>query len=173
MAESDPAEVRDPLIVGRINGLYGVRGWVKVFSHTAPRERIVDYSPWLVRRTGGWSPMKVASGRVQGKGVVVRLEGVEDRDAAAALVGAEIALRRDQLPRLPDGEYYWADLIGLHVVTVEGVELGRVDHLLETGANDVLVVMGERERLVPYTESAVVSVDLDAGRLTVDWDPEF
>ena len=164
---------RDLVVLGRISGLYGVRGWVKLFSHTEPREQIVRYTPWLVRLDGQWRSMAVAGGKRHGKGVVARLEGIEDRDAAARLMNAEIAVRRDQLPELEPGDYYWADLEGLEVVTVEGVSLGRVEHLMETGANDVMVVGGERERLIPYTDDAVIAVDLEAGTIQVDWDPEF
>ncbi|WP_459868543.1 ribosome maturation factor RimM [Endothiovibrio diazotrophicus] len=167
------ADERELVALGRISGLFGVRGWVKVFSHTEPREQIVRYSPWLIRLGGEWRAMKVVSGKAHGKGVVVRLESVEDRDAAARLIDAEIAVPRDQLPALEPGDYYWADLEGLAVVTTEGVGLGKVDHLFETGANDVLVVKGERERLIPYTDDAVVAVDLEAGCIEVDWDPEF
>lgn len=162
-----------PIVVGRIAGLFGVRGWVKVFSHTQPLDNILRYSPWLVLRDGQWLPMKPLAGRIHGKGIVAHIEGCDDRDVAAALVGCDIAIVRSQLPRAEAGEIYWADLIGLKVVTLEGVELGVVDHLLETGANDVVVVRGERERLLPYVEQVIREVDLDGGLLRVDWDPEF
>lgn len=169
-----PKAPSDLVTVGRICGLYGVRGWVRVFSHTDPREGIVRYSPWYLRLGGEWREVRLAEGRRQGKGVVARLEGCEDRDQAARLMGAEIAVRRDQLPPLPPGEYYWTDLEGLRVVTREGVELGVVARLMETGANDVLVVRGERERLVPYLpERVVLEVDLEGGVIRVDWDPDF
>jgi len=164
---------QDLVVLGRITGLYGVRGWVKIFSHTDPREQIVRYSPWLVRIGGEWRSMAVVAGKRHGKGVVARLESIEERDAAAALMGADVAVRRDQLPVLEPGDYYWSDLEGLEVVTTEGVSLGRVEYLIETGANDVMVVRGDRERLLPYTDDAVVEVDLDAGTIQVDWDPEF
>jgi 16S rRNA processing protein RimM len=160
--------------VGRISGLYGVRGWVKVYSHTEPRDNILEYSPWYLKIQGKWLPVEPVEGRLHGKGVVVRLDGCTDRDAAARLVGTDIAVHRDQLPETEEGEYYWNDLIGLRVVNTGGVELGQVDNLLETGANDVLVVKGDRERLIPYTPGeAVVKVDLEAGLLTVEWDPDF
>jgi 16S rRNA processing protein RimM len=168
MAQSEFIEM------GRITGLYGVRGWVKVYSHTEPRDNILEYSPWYLRVDGKWTPIEPVEGRVHGKGVVVRLDGYTDRDAAARLIGAEIAIHSAQLPAAGEGEYYWSDLIGLKVVNTAGAELGQVEYLLETGANDVLVVKGERERLIPYTPGqAVVKVDLKAGVLTVEWDPEF
>jgi len=161
--------------LGRISGLFGVRGWVKIHSDTDPREGILRYSPWYLRREGHWEERRPEQGQRQGKGVVAKIEGCEDRDAAAGLMGAVIAVRRDQLPGgLHPGEYYWADLEGLQVVTTAGVELGRVDHLLETGANDVLVVRGDRERLIPYLwQQVVLEVDLEQRRLLVDWDPDF
>lgn len=162
------------IVVGRISGVYGVRGWVKVFAYTRHREDILAYSPWYLRIAGEWKPLDVEDGRIHGKGIVAKLAGYEDRDAAARLLNTEIAVTRAQLPALAEGEYYWADLIGLDVVTANGVALGRVDHLLETGANDVLVVEGERERLIPFVPGQVVlDIDLGAGVILVDWDPEF
>jgi 16S rRNA processing protein RimM len=160
--------------MGKIVGLYGLRGWVKVFSHTRPKEAILTYRPWLVQLQGDWQELNVAEGRVQGKGLAARFEGYTDRDQAAALVGAEIALTLAQLPAAGKGEHYWAQLEGLKVINLEGEELGTVSHLFETGANDVLVVhLGKRERLIPYTKHVVREVDLDSGVIRVDWDAEF
>lgn len=169
------AKAGDYLIVGRINGLYGVRGWVKVFSHTEPRDNILSYRTWYLRRGAEWRPIELAEGRLHGKGVVARLAGCDDRDKAAALIGSDIAILREQLPQAAPGEYYWSDLIGLAVCTVEGVELGLVDHLLETGSNDVLVVLqGKHERLIPFIREQVVrEIDLVDKRMVVDWDPDF
>lgn len=164
----------DRVTLGRVSGLFGVRGWIKVHSHTEPRENILRYSPWLLRVRGQWAELPVAEGQRHGKAVIARIEGVTDRIAAATLVGAEIAVPRERLPALEEGEYYWSDLQGLRVVTLEGRELGQVDHLLDTGANDVLVVRGERERLIPFLRPDVVqAVDLAGGVIRVDWDPEF
>jgi 16S rRNA processing protein RimM len=161
--------------LGRVSGPYGVRGWVRVYSETEPPENILGYSPWYLQRADRWQSYQIEQGRPHGKGVVVKLAGCDDRDAAAVLSGLEIAVKRSQLADdLAPGEYYWADLEGLEVETLDGVPLGRVDHLLATGANDVLVVRGERERLIPYLpERVVVEVDLGAGRMRVDWDPDF
>lgn len=160
--------------VGRISGLYGVRGWLRVFSYTEPRENIVGYKSWLIENDGGWRPAEVDAGRMQGKGVVVKLKGCDDRDAAAQLLGRDIAVRRDQLGEPDPGEYFWLDLQGLRVVTIAGVELGVVDHLFATGANDVMVVRGERERLIPFVQGEMVrNVDLQRGVIEVDWDPDF
>lgn len=169
MKERGPKRV----VLGRISGLFGVRGWVKVHSDTAPRSNILTYPEWFLEGTGGWRACKVEEGHPQGKGIVAKLEGYDDRDQAAELVGLEIAVDRAQLPDAGPGEYYWADLVGLRVVNRAGVELGVVDSLFATGSNDVLVVKGARQRLIPFTEHAVVEIDLDEGRLLVDWDPEF
>jgi 16S rRNA processing protein RimM len=163
------------LLIGKIVGLYGVEGWVKVESYTQPRTRIFSYKPWLVTASAGELEIESARGREQGKGLVGKLHGCDDREAAARLVGATIQIRRSALPKPKRGEFYWADLEGLDVVTTQGVALGRISHLFSTGANDVLVVRdGERERLIPYVSGQfVLKVDLDAGRVMVDWDPEF
>jgi len=158
------------LVVGRIMGLYGVRGWVRVFSETAPLENILALSPWLV---AGQSRAVVAGHR-HGKGLVALLAGCDDRDQAARLVGEDIAVRRAQLPPPGPDEFYWADLEGLAVTTVTGVMLGRVERLFATGANDVLVVQGERERLLPFVWDRVIhAIDLEQGQILVDWDPDF
>lgn len=160
--------------MGRVSGVYGVRGWLKVRSDCEPPEQLLGYSPWQIETAAGWQSHALESGRAHGAGLVVKLAAVDDRDAARALVGAEIAVRRSQLPALDDGEYYWNDLIGLTVVTRAGEPLGRVRGLMATGANDVLVVDGDRERLVPFIEGRVVlAVDARAGRIEVDWDPDF
>ncbi len=162
------------VIIGKLVGVYGVRGWLKVFSDTAPKENIFEYDPWYLKIKGQWRSVKMLVGRPQGKGLVAQLESISDREQAHELVGAEIGIRRDQLAPLAKGEYYWADLVGLEVINQEGVVLGKVDHLFSTGANDVVVIKGERERLVPFVQGQyVLEIDLTAGVMRVDWDPEF
>ena len=168
------ASAENLLVMGRITGIFGVRGWVKVWSYTEPREQLLNYPLWRLRLGRKLQALKLVEGKLQGKNLVVRLEGFEDRDQARALMEAEILVPRNELPDLPEDEFYWTDLEGLQVVTLEGRDLGRLDHLLETGANDVLVVKGERERLIPYLPGEVVQeVDLEQGVIRVDWDPEF
>lgn len=165
---------RQYIHVGDISGIFGLKGWVKIFSFTDPRENILSYSSWQLRKNGDIKPVEVAGGQRQGKNVVAHIQGIDDRDAAASLVGWEIYIERSQLPSLAQDEFYWADLVGLKVVTEGGIELGAVDHLLETGANDVLVVSGDRERLIPFLLGhTVLKVDLENKSLTVDWDPDF
>ena len=134
--------------LGRVSGAHGIRGWVKVHSETSPRGNIFGYTPWTLVRDGNRETRDVEDGRVQGKAVVVKLAGCDDRDAAEDLAGAEILVNREQLPATTrPGEYYWADLVGLEVFTLDGTVLGRIERLFETGANDVIVVKGERETL--------------------------
>jgi 16S rRNA processing protein RimM len=162
------------VVLGTVAGVYGVKGWLRVHSATEPRERILDYAPWQLGRRGDWCERALDEGRVHGAGVIAKLAGVDDRDAAAALVGAEIAVPRSRLPAGAPDEYYWVDLVGLEVVTEQGVALGRIERLLATGANDVLVVKNGRERLIPFLRDSVIrSVDVENGVLRVDWDPDF
>ena len=159
--------------MGRVLAAHGLRGQVKVYSLTEPRENILNYSPWLLERQGRLSEYRIKGSRI-GKNVVARIEGTDNREQAEAWVGAKIYIRREQLPRLPGGEYYWSELVGLRVENLQGADFGEVDHLIETGANDVLVVRGERERLIPWLPDDVVrEVDLQQGRILVDWDADF
>ena len=160
-----------PVVLGRIVGLFGVRGWIKVFSHTEPREAVLEHQDWLLERDGAWQPVRVAEGKRHGKSVIARIEGVDDRDKAAVFVGHDIGVPREALPDAMPGEFYWADLEGLRVVHKDGSELGRVAYLMETGAHDVLVVKGDKERLIPFVMNEfVLDVDLDNGVISVDWE---
>ncbi len=164
----------DWVVLGRVSGLFGVNGWVRVFSHTNPREGIIRYSPVFLNRQGEWRAFEIEAGRAHGAGVVLKFVGCDDRDRAITLLQSDIAVRRAQLPPPEPGEYYWTDLQGLRVVTLDGVELGIVASLFATGANDVIVVRGERERLLPFVrDQVVVEVDLERRLLRVDWDPDF
>ena len=159
------------MVLGRIDGLFGVKGWVKVYSYTEPREAVLDYKDWLLGREGRWQRVVLAEGKRHGKAVIARLEGIEDRDAAAELTGSDIGVDRDALPAPGDGHYYWADLEGLTVVHKDGTELGKVSGLMATGANDVLVVDGPVERLIPFVPGKVIlDVVLAAGVIRVDWE---
>ena len=162
------------ILLGKVLAPFGIQGWVKVHSESRPMANIGRYRVWQLGLKDGWVDVRIKSFKSQGKGLIAKLEGVNERTQAEALVGAAIAVDAAALPKLAEGEFYWRDLIGLRVLTLEGVDLGVVDHLLETGANDVLVVKGERERLLPFVMQQVVhTVDLAQRRMTVDWDPEF
>jgi 16S rRNA processing protein RimM len=169
---SDPGP---QVVVGEVVGVYGIKGWVKIRSFTDPQDRIFDYGPWLLTGHGNQGmESKVRDGRRHGKGLIASLEGIEDRDRAAELVGCEVRVRRSELGEAAAGQYFWSDLEGLAVETDRGIGLGHIESLLETGANDVLVVTGERRRLIPFLpEQVVKSVDLESGRVIVDWDPDF
>ncbi|BBG29242.1 RimM protein, required for 16S rRNA processing [Zymobacter palmae] len=171
------APASDNVVMGHLMRPYGVKGWLWVYSHSNPMESILDYSEWIIEKGGVRRPVKVIQGRRQGKGVVVSLEGITTRELAESMANAQIMLPTSALPTLDQGDYYWYQLEGLQVITLEGVVLGKVDHLFETGANDVLVVTGGpdgRERLLPYLPDDVIrEIDLEAGTMHVDWDPEF
>lgn len=164
------------VLVGRIVGVHGVRGEVKLESYTEPRLAIFDYQPWLLESGAGtFEELAGARGHAQGKGIVAALPAVADRDAALARMGTRIWIARAALPELQPGEYYRADLEGLRVVNTAGDDFGRVSHLFGNGAHDVLVARDEagHERLIPYAPGVYVkSVDLDAGCITVDWNKD-
>lgn len=173
-----------PVVIGRLTQPYGLKGWIKVHSFTEPMENLLGYRQYLLHRHGQWLEVEQEAGRPHGKGLVVKLRGVDSPEQARLYSGCELAIPAAELPPLEPGEYYWRQLEGLSVWVKagEGVDrlLGRVDHLLETGANDVLVVrpcegsIDQRERLIPYLpEQVVLAIDIAAGTLRVDWDPEF
>lgn len=160
--------------LGRISGVHGVKGWVKVHSYTEPRDNILGFERWVLEQGGRRSGAVLEDGRVHGKGVIAKLAGVDDRDRALELIGADIAVERGELPSIGADEYYWADLEGLAVRSPSGEPLGTVDHLIATGSNDVLVVRGVRELLIPFVLGTVIrEVDLAAGVIVADWEPGF
>jgi len=166
--------------LGRIAGVYGVRGWVKLRSSTRPIENLLDYPHWWLVHQGREFEATLIEGRVHGDGLVAQISDaqgrpIDDRDVAAALVGAEIHVAREELPEPEEGQYYWFDLIGLKVRNEEGVDLGEVDSMTSNGAQDVLVLkQGEVERLIPFVKGPIVkSVDLDQGLIVADWQPDY
>lgn len=179
--------------MGRVTAPFGVKGWFKVHALTAQPGNLCEYPVWWLRREGEWREMKVAVAKVQGNTLVAQLAGIEDREAAAALKGFEIGVPREQLPGAGSGEFYWADLIGLRVVNTQQEELGRVARIIETGANDVLVVTADggskraqgdehedgsklqeaREILIPFIADAIKAVDVAAGVIAVDWGRDY
>ncbi len=163
------------VLLGRIVGAFGVRGEIKLDSFTEPKAAIFRYQPWTLRDVQGRErAFDGARGRDTPKGVVATLPDVSDRDAAEALRGTEVWVARSVLPPPKPGEYYWIDLEGLRVVNTEGVEFGRVSHLFSTGANDVVVVQGDRERMSPFVVPEYIqSIDFDEQLIVVDWDADF
>jgi 16S rRNA processing protein RimM len=158
--------------IGHVSGVHGIKGWVKIFSLTEPREAIFEYQPWLLGEA--FKKVCIRQGKKHGKHLIALLEEVDDREQAEGLVKQPISVYRDQFPVLPDDEFYWTDLAGLAVRLEDGTELGTVESMLATGANDVMVVRGEKERLIPFVPGQYVKqVSLDGGYVIVDWDPEF
>lgn len=174
-----PESADDLIVVGKIFSVHGVRGEVKVYSFTDPIENLLSYRNWTLRRDGSVKQVELVSGRSTQKDLVAKLKGLDDRDEARLLSGYEICISRSLLPNLTSGEYYWYQLVGLKVIDQLGQLFGKIDHLLETGANDVMVVkpcagsLDDRERLLPYTEQCVLAIDLGAGEMRVDWDADF
>lgn len=170
-----PTPPQKRILLGRVMGAFGVRGEVKLESWTEPRSGIFRYPSWILRTPSGEErELTGARGRDTGKHVIATIPGIDDRDAAELARGTEIYVPREALPPPASGEYYWVDLEGLRVQTVDGVDLGRVVQMLSTGANDVMLVQGERERMLPFVQpDYVTAVDFETGTITVDWDPEF
>ena len=163
---------REIVPMGHISGVHGVRGWVKIHSLTEPRDAIFEYQPWLLGESH--EEIRVRQGKKHGNRLLALLENTEDREQAEALVNQPIAVYREQFPELLEDEFYWTDLIGLSVQLENGRELGTIEHMLATGANDVMVVRGERERLIPFVLGRYVKeVNPDRGLVVVDWDPDF
>lgn len=165
---------QDRVVLGRITGPFGIRGWLKLASFTDPPEQILDYPVWRMDQPGGGvRELRPAEGRRQGKGLAVRIAGIADRNEAEALGRPELWVERRELPALGSGEFYRADLIGFEVVNLAGQALGRVDHFLDLPANAVMVVKAERDRWLPVGGKQMFRVDAGRRRITVDWDPEF
>lgn len=166
-----------PLVVGRISGVYGVKGWVKLFSHTEPAENVLKYKDLWIQTGPSWKRLDIASGKAHRQGFVIKIDGFDDRDKARELVARDVAIDKNQLPSLAkDDGYYWTDLIGSKVVNAEAETLGVVKSLMETGANDVLVLKNQHgnECLVPFVIDEIVkSVDIENSLITVDWPSDF
>lgn len=167
--------------LGRVAGVYGVRGWIRVDSRTRPAAKILDYPRWWIAQGDREYEVRIVEGRAHGQGVVAQIsdaegKAVDDRDVAARLLGAEIKVDREDLPRLPKGQYYWIDLIGLTVVNPSGTVLGTVRDMTSNGVQDVLVVVDEAgvERLIPFVRRHIVKrVELAAGRIVCDWEADY
>ena len=173
--------MKDKITLGKIGSVYGVKGWLKIHSFTDDSEAILDYMPWSLKLGEKTQTVEVTDWRKHNNGLIAKFAKYDDRDQAQSLVGSEILTNGESLPVLPDGEFYWRDLIGMAVATTQGYDLGTVSDMLETGANDVLVVkanhndaFNQKERLIPYLfEQVVISVSLENKQISVDWDPGF
>lgn len=175
------AQEQNEVVVGKVGAVYGVKGWLKIHSFTEDQEAILDYFPWSLKLGNKVQTVEVTDWRKHNKGLVVKINDIDDRDAAQTFVNSEIVVDQASLPDLPEGEFYWRDLIGMKVVNTSGYDFGLVSDLLETGSNDVLVVkanrndgFGKKERLIPYIEDQVIhSVSVEDKQICVDWDPGF
>ncbi|MCU0869759.1 MAG: ribosome maturation factor RimM [Burkholderiales bacterium] len=162
------------IVMGRIGAPFGVRGEVKVQCFGDDPARLAAIDLWWLQGVSDVQPVKVERARVQGNAVVASLEGVVDREQAIRLKGREVAVARDALPDAGEGEYYWFDLEGLAVVDRDGIALGRVESVTHNGAHSVLVVHTDtQERLIPFVAAIVDGVDIEAGRITVDWGADW
>ncbi|WP_371230342.1 ribosome maturation factor RimM [Pseudomonas sp. QE6] len=174
-----PAPAEEMIVLGKIVSVHGIRGEVKVYSFTDPLDNLLDYRRWTLKRGNEVRQAELVQGRVQGNVLVAKLKGLDDREIARTFAEFEILVPRSELPVLDDGEFYWSQLEGLKVIDQNGQLFGILDHMLETGANDVMVVkpcagsLDDRERLLPYTDQCVQAVDLEAGEMRVDWDADF
>lgn len=159
--------------MGRVRAPHGVKGWIKVQPFTQAIDGLLGYPEWWLGRDGQWQKHRIAESAVHGAVVVARLQDCTDREAAVALKGAEVAVPRALLPVNRDGEYYWNDLLGTEVLNRHGERLGRVAQLLDTGANSVLVLDGERKLLIPFVGGVILDVDVADRRLVVDWEHDY
>lgn len=177
----DPLMPEERLILGKMGSAYGIRGWLKVYSSTEDAENIFDYQPWFIQQAGKWQVVELESWKRHNQDLIIKVKGIDDRNAANLLTNCEIVVDPSQLPELDDGNYYWKDLFGCQVVTAKGYRLGKVIDMMETGSNDVMVVkaslkdaFGIKQRLIPFLDGQVIKrVDLTAQLIEVDWDPDF
>ncbi len=165
-------ELKAPVFLGRLGAPFGLDGLVKVYSFTEPKENILRYATWALLKQNNWFEIAVEHGRVHGDCLVVKLQGIDDRDKAATLCHCKIAISREALAPLAEDVFYWADLQNLNVQTLDGDPLGIVDYLYENAGTDVLVVKSDKkERHIPFLmHQTVIKVDLEAKQIIVDWD---
>jgi len=170
----------DHILIARIGAAYGIKGWVKLNSFSSPRENILDYQLFLTPQGGALVELELDQSKSQGKGFVAHIKGCDDRERAQEFTGKDLYISKDLLPKLNADEYYWHQLQGMRVRTMYGDDLGVVDHLLETGANDVLVVRGDEssvdkeERLIPYLPGQVINnIDLGLQVIKVNWEKDY
>lgn len=164
----------DWVVVGRFGRPQGLKGLVRVISFTQPTENIIDYMPWHVAIRGEWQPIRINAVETHTRFILVQVEGYTQREQVGLLTNCDIAIQPQQLPVLPEDEFYWHNLIGMHVVNQNNQVLGTVVDIIATGSNDVLIVSGEKRHLVPYIPGEfVVQVDKAAGCILVNWDADF
>lgn len=163
----------DKVLIAKINGIFGVNGWVKVYSYSDPIENILSYKKFFTNKDSKFTELSVLDKKKQAKTIIFKIKDINNPDAARLLMGADIYIDKSQLANLKEDEYYWYQLKGLKVINNKNIILGKVDYLLNTAANDVLVIKGDRERLIPYTDDVIVKVDLKTNKIIVSWDEDF
>ncbi len=171
----DRTGATDLVIMGRIVAPYGVFGWLKVLPETEALDGLLDYKAWWIGKDNDWRELKVEEAKIHNDVIVVKLQGITERDGALACKGKQVAVPRALLPKLKGDEYYWSDLIGLNVKNLQAVDFGKIMDVFATGANDVIVAKSDagQERLVPYIEGVILQVDMEAKNMLVDWDADF
>jgi 16S rRNA processing protein RimM len=180
MSEGTAESFPDIQILGKVTTAFGIKGWVKVYSYTDPMSNILDYPVWQLNLGGQWKTFRVLDGQPQGKGLVARLEGVSDRDAALALSQIEIGVPASELPKLEEDEHYWFQLEGLTVVNTQNEVLGQVKELFDSGGGNQVMKLtccegsiDKQQRLVPFVDAIVLEVDLDQRQIQVDWQADY
>lgn len=157
------------IVMGQIAAPYGVKGWVKIRTYTEQQDALLDYAVWWIGKNSNWQEVKVAEAALHNKYLVVRFESCTGRETAEILCGQQIGIPRNLLPNTDNNEFYWVDLIGIQVINLQDKVIGQVVELIESKAHDLLVI-GERRYMIPFVDHVIKQVDLQAGRLIVDWD---
>jgi 16S rRNA processing protein RimM len=167
-------QLEEIVVMGKVLVPYGVNGWVKVYSFTEKLESFLTYKKlYLSKDQKNWIEIKAKEIKVHGKTIIAKFSEIADRTQAENYKNYLIGVPKDCLPQLNDNQYYWNDLIGFEVFNLQNVSFGLVNTYIETGANDVIVVKGDRERLIPYTSMTVLKIDTIKDKIIVDWDEDF
>lgn len=158
----------ETILIGKVSATHGVRGQLRITSFSGEIDSFIALRSVLLKKPGGgMEPFAVAGVKAHGKKVLLSLKDYTNINEVLQLVGREVYVLRDQLPVLSDDEFYWCDLLGLQVITEDGEILGELVDIISTGSNDVYVVQGQREILIPALDDIVLDVDRSAGRMTV------
>ena len=168
------------VVLGQIGKVHGIKGWLNLNSFTVPPENILDYSHLTVEIEDNLEILEIDQFRQKADGLIVHFSGYDTPEVARKLIGLKVVLSSNYLPELDDGDYYWHEIEGMEVLNQNGVNFGKIAHLMETGANDVLVVkpgkcsVDDRERLIPYLKGSVITnIDSMNRKITVDWEIDF
>lgn len=165
---------KEVVVVGSIGAPYGVKGWLKINSYTQPKKNIFSYKHWLLQFSQRWQAIEVHDHFIRQNMLAIKIEACSTREQAKNYTHAKIGVYRAYFPKLEENEYYWSDLEGLTVVNQQGIILGNVKYLFETGSNDVMVVQGNKEYFIPYIPGTyVLAVKLSKNQIEVNWDPDF